>query len=261
MEALSRVPLFFSLNEEELIQVSQAAQLLVCSRGTMIIREGDRDRSMYIVLDGRVRVFTRDNQGKRIQLAVLSENHFFGEISLLAGVPRTANVQAVDESLLCKLSFEAIQDITQKFPFIKTQLETCYRERLKDAAAKKRTAGFVERREDPRCNLGLTARFSVSPTSEVSEQFRGKTFESTSLNVSVAGMSLELRDDSLRELPSGCTLHLEISLPDPWGSVRCLGALRNRLQGKDDQGFWTLGIEFTEMIPVHREKLEDFLSG
>lgn len=261
IEAISKVPLFSGLDDKGLEQVSQAAQVIVANQGKTIIKQGDRDRSMFIILDGKVRVFTYDNEGKQIQLAILSENQFFGEISLLSGVPRTATVQAVEETLLCKLKFAAIREICQSSPLIKATLEQYYRERVKDAEATKTEAGFIERRKDPHYVLGLPVKFSVSSGSPVSDQFRGKRFSSTSTDVSLSGIRVRVEDPYLQNLPMGCQLHLEISLTQPWGPIRCLGTLRNTSEGKDGQGFWSLGIEFTEMIPSNREKLEQFLSG
>lgn len=146
IEAISRVPCFSSLGEESLYQVSHSAQLVVGNRGTTIIRHRDRDTSFYIILDGKVRVSSYDYQGKEVHLATLSENEFFGEISLLTGAPLTVKVQAVEETLLYKLSFEAMQDIFKRFPFIKTKLQQYCQDRLEQAEAKKTTAGRVERR-------------------------------------------------------------------------------------------------------------------
>lgn len=137
IQALSRTPLFSRLDKESIAQISQAAQLLLANRGKSIIKQGDRDRSMYIILDGKVRVLTQNNQGKQVHLGFLSENQFFGEISLLTGAPRTDTVQAVEETLLCKLGLEVMQELFERFPLVKTKLERYYRVRLKEAEEKK----------------------------------------------------------------------------------------------------------------------------
>lgn len=123
IEALSKVPLFERLDDKALETVAQAAHLVVFDRGRTIIRQGDRGKSLFILLDGKVRVYTYDQRGKEVPLAILSENQFFGEMSLLTGAPRSASVQALEESLLCEISYEAMREIVQKWPSIKKTLE------------------------------------------------------------------------------------------------------------------------------------------
>lgn len=72
--------------------------------GEMILREGDPGRSVYVVLSGRVRIFVRDHHGDMLELAILEESEFFGEMSLLTGKPRATQVEAVDKSVLMYLS-------------------------------------------------------------------------------------------------------------------------------------------------------------
>ena len=50
--------------------------LYLFNAGESIIREGDSDRSIYIILDGRVRVFTKDSKDEDFELAVLGRAAF-----------------------------------------------------------------------------------------------------------------------------------------------------------------------------------------
>jgi CRP-like cAMP-binding protein len=261
LEAIAKVPLFANLREEWLTQVSQAAQVLVFEPGRVIIRQGDRGRSLYIILDGKVKVFTYDNQGKEIPLNYLSDNQFFGEISFLKGMPRSATVQAIEETLACKLSNEAMRQIVQKSPAVKGMLEENYLERLKDLEAKKREVGVLERRKHPRYNIKLSINFSISSTALVSNDLRKKIFQAPSKDISISGIRLGAQDRSLLQLPTGCLLRIEISLPQPWGPIRCLGILRSLVAGKGGEDSVSLGVEFTEMPPANRKKLEQFLTS
>jgi pSer/pThr/pTyr-binding forkhead associated (FHA) protein len=260
-EAISiMVPLFDSLDSKTLAQISQAAEFLFANPGKTIIEQGDRDRSLYIILDGKVNVFTYDNQGRKVDLDFLSENQFFGEISLLTGVPRTVTVQALNKTFLCKVSFETLREVFHRSPVVKADLEQHARDRLKNWDAKRREAGFVERRRHTRYNLRLPVRFLPSPTSSPSGRLREDEYRSTSLDISVSGIRVAIQDDSFQGLPIGCKLRLEISLPQPWGSLRCLGDLRHVLKRGDGQGVYYLGVEFAEMLPDQREKLDQFLA-
>ena len=62
--------------------------------GQLIFRQGEVDRSFYIILTGTVQVF-RHEDGRETSVATLGPGEYFGEMSLLQGVSHTASVRAV----------------------------------------------------------------------------------------------------------------------------------------------------------------------
>jgi CRP-like cAMP-binding protein len=259
LATISKMPLFSGLDDSCLVQIGQAAHPVMLDRGRTIIHQGDRGKSLYIILNGKVRVFTYDHQGQELLLNALSNNQFFGETSLLTGSPRHATVQAVEETLLCEVSFKVLKKILKKSPEMKRIMEQHCHERIKETEEKKRAAGLLERRLHPRLNEKLPVRFSVSTTSRLSVRYRGKSFQSVSQDISISGTRLKVQDRSLLSLPINCQLRLEIYLPKPEGIIRCLGVLRNTANGKETQDIGFIGVEFTEMPSIHRRKLERFL--
>ncbi len=262
LETLSKVSLFNGLDRDSLARVSQAARLLICARGKTIVRQGDRGKSLHIILDGKVRVFTYDHRGGEVPLAVMSAGQFFGEASLLTGEPRNATVQAVEEALLCELDFESMRGVVQRFPEVKGVLEQYHRKRLADSESRKRAAGVSERRRHPRFNVEIPVRFAVSPSARVSGQFTGRVFDGTSADISISGVRIHVQDPSLIGMPVGHLIRLEIRLPGPSGIARCLGLLRNVIEARGGQGQGrTLGIEFLRPSEGFQRKLKGFLSG
>jgi CRP/FNR family transcriptional regulator, cyclic AMP receptor protein len=63
----------------------------------LICREGDSSAEMYVIRRGSVRVFKASPRGE-LDLAVLSKGDFFGEMSVLEGLPRDASAQAIGEA-------------------------------------------------------------------------------------------------------------------------------------------------------------------
>jgi CRP/FNR family transcriptional regulator, cyclic AMP receptor protein len=63
----------------------------------LICREGDSSAEMYVIRRGSVRVFKASPRGE-VDLAVLAKGDFFGEMSVLEGLPRDASAQAVGEA-------------------------------------------------------------------------------------------------------------------------------------------------------------------
>jgi len=83
--ALLSTPIFRSLGKKELRGLEDIANLHYFSALQLILREGDPGRSIYIILDGRVKVFTKDREGKEFLLATLEPYQFFREMALLTG--------------------------------------------------------------------------------------------------------------------------------------------------------------------------------
>ena len=166
---VSNLPLFACLKKIDLDLVCQTAKLFVYNPGQPIIRHGDWGDSLYIVLDGKIRVFTYDYQGKDVTLQLLGENSFFGEGPLLTGRPHTSAFEAMEETLLCKLSFETIRDLAERYPVINGLLEQNQREHLSYVERRRKSLGF-ERRKHPRYEIPLTIIFSVSPDLNLSDQ-------------------------------------------------------------------------------------------
>lgn len=73
----------------------------------MICREGDASFEMFVILRGQVRVSKATPRGE-LELALLSKGDFFGEMSVLEGLPRDASAQAVGETEVLVMSAGAL---------------------------------------------------------------------------------------------------------------------------------------------------------
>lgn len=67
-------------------------------KGAIIVNEGETGDALYILIQGRVRVFNADTSGKEITLGTILAGDFFGEMSLDGGV-RSATVEALEPCL------------------------------------------------------------------------------------------------------------------------------------------------------------------
>jgi ATP-binding cassette subfamily B protein len=90
--------------------------------GDLLIREGDPPGAMYIVEEGRLRVF-REESGRRQYLNYLRKGDFVGEMSLFKQAPRAASVEAVSECHLLKLTPDTFRRLLSEYPDFKTQIE------------------------------------------------------------------------------------------------------------------------------------------
>src|SRR5262249_10370456 len=79
------------LSDAELKALSQRAIMRAFAKNAVVVSEGDRADSLYIVLCGRVRVYVSDDQGKEMFLSEAGKGEYFGEMALDEG-PRSASV-------------------------------------------------------------------------------------------------------------------------------------------------------------------------
>ena len=99
-EILLQVPLFRSLTPAELEAVSARASTQAHPRGTTILRKGDPATGMIVILQGRVSISTVSDEGKEVTLTVLGQGEVLGEISLLDGHERSADVSALEDCVV-----------------------------------------------------------------------------------------------------------------------------------------------------------------
>lgn len=87
----------------------------------LLFAEGDEGWEMFIVISGKVQIFLlRD--GLQVMLAQLGPGHFFGEMSLLEGEARSANVAAATEAKLLTINHDNFQQFIVKNPSLAVKL-------------------------------------------------------------------------------------------------------------------------------------------
>ena len=94
-ESLRRVPLFAGLDRKELELLAKLAKEQRYESGATIVKSGTGGHGLYVIKEGSVSVI-RDGQ----KVASMGPGQFFGEISVLDGGPRTADVKA-DTDTVC----------------------------------------------------------------------------------------------------------------------------------------------------------------
>lgn len=75
--------------------------------GTLICREGEPSQEMYVIQSGKVRIF-KGTAGSTLELATLDRGDFFGEMSVLEGLPRDASAEAMGKTRVLVLSASAL---------------------------------------------------------------------------------------------------------------------------------------------------------
>jgi CRP-like cAMP-binding protein len=124
-----KVPLFDDLSQDAFVELVNKLSYHRHVPGQLIIREGDPGRSFFVIVEGKVRIYKQAGD-KELTLAHLGEGAFFGEMALLSGAPRTANVVAQEETELLEVTDLVLRDLAAKHPQVIQSLKNFYRQRL-----------------------------------------------------------------------------------------------------------------------------------
>jgi CRP/FNR family transcriptional regulator, cyclic AMP receptor protein len=82
---------------------------------TVLIHEGDEGDTLFIILSGRVRVYTADNKGKEVTLGITGAGDYVGEMALDGG-PRSANVITLEPTVCAIVNRNALREHISTHP-------------------------------------------------------------------------------------------------------------------------------------------------
>jgi CRP-like cAMP-binding protein len=128
VKLIAGVPLFSGLSKRELAQVATIADEIDFRTGKVLIREGDRGREFFILLEGTSDI-TRN--GKR--LASRGAGDFFGEVALVCDVPRVATVTTTSPIRALVITDREFRALLKRSPEIALKVLRAVAERLPSA--------------------------------------------------------------------------------------------------------------------------------
>jgi len=131
---LKSVSLFFDLSDKELGYISSRMITKNFEMGSLIFMENSEGEMCFFVAEGSVKVTRLSQDGKEVILAMLNKGEFFGEMSLLDGESRSANVIALEKTKVLTLNRKDFLSVLQDYPQIAIQLlkEMAHRLRKSD---------------------------------------------------------------------------------------------------------------------------------
>ncbi len=110
---LQSVVILEPLNDSEREALARSLAKHVYAPGELILRRGEPGDSMFIIDRGRVGIQLSAADGKLQQVAVLERGNFFGEMALLTGEPRTADVSALEETEILEIRKPAMKQLLE----------------------------------------------------------------------------------------------------------------------------------------------------
>src|SRR5690606_8289553 len=114
--------LFKVLDEEALAKVSEVVERVAVKAGETIVREGEPSDKLFLIANGIVAVRKSTDHSTGKILAYLMPGNTFGEVGILEGKPRSADVVALTEAELIQIPSYLFDDLLMKFPRLGIEL-------------------------------------------------------------------------------------------------------------------------------------------
>lgn len=103
------------LNSDELKALSAQGVLKAYPRNTIIVSEGDETDSFYVIVEGRIKVYVSDEEGREVVLGTQGPGDYFGEM-VLDGGPRSASVVTLEPSRFAVVGKQRFRDFLYAHP-------------------------------------------------------------------------------------------------------------------------------------------------
>ena len=143
LEALKQASLSSLFEEADLERVFNAGKQICLKKGQILFSENSYQETMYIILSGKVEIYKRHKQ-----IAVRGAGDFFGEMALLDGESRSANVIALEDTEVLTLNRDDFLTVLNDYPHIAILLlkEMAHRLRKSDRQIASLSLSAAEKR-------------------------------------------------------------------------------------------------------------------
>ena len=122
VDFLCKVSIFSLMKKEDLERLAKQTQHHFFHKGEVIIREGGRDRRLFIIISGEVEVIKGLGSKNERHLRTLGPHSYFGEMSLIDDLVRSASVVAKGDTQILSLDQWNLRKEIEKYPVMAFEL-------------------------------------------------------------------------------------------------------------------------------------------
>ncbi|HYA86252.1 MAG TPA: sigma 54-interacting transcriptional regulator, partial [Nitrospirota bacterium] len=122
IDDLFSINIFKNLSPDILAEIIPRLEERTVPAGSMIIYRGDPGYSLFMILSGSVAATLRNDEGIEYTLSTMEKGDVFGEMALITGEPRSANVRALTDVRMAELYQDAFLDLTATYPKLNESL-------------------------------------------------------------------------------------------------------------------------------------------
>jgi putative oxidoreductase len=109
-------------SQVEKLKIEQVGREVCIPAGVRIVKQGEIAQKFYVVVSGKLKVYRETDDGIRTDLTVMGPGAYFGEVALVTHKPRSASVEAVEESTLLEISEEEFDTVLDQNPKLARQI-------------------------------------------------------------------------------------------------------------------------------------------
>jgi CRP/FNR family transcriptional regulator len=132
VELLGRVPVFSTLERDDLERIAQVSVPRTFDPGQIVFREGDASDTCYVVRAGRARAVREHPDGRTITLATFGPGDIFGELAMFEDELRSATVEAVQRTSVVAVLGPDMRRLMAEHPQISIRLVVALGRRLRE---------------------------------------------------------------------------------------------------------------------------------
>lgn len=113
---LERVPIFADLPHADLEAIERCAVIRHFPKNAVVVIEGDEGDSLYVIVEGRVKVYLTDERGRELILNIKQTGDYFGELAAVGITPRAASVMTLEPCQVAIIPSSEFQACLMRHP-------------------------------------------------------------------------------------------------------------------------------------------------
>jgi CRP-like cAMP-binding protein len=116
LSLLESVPIFAGLEPATLDLLRREGDDYAFADGDILFREGEPDDALYVITNGKIRIWSKFGERDQEELALLHKTELLGETCLLETLPHTATAQTVGPTSVLSISGRTFHELYSKMP-------------------------------------------------------------------------------------------------------------------------------------------------
>ena len=164
---ISLVPIFNHLEPAQMAEIMSLIRSLTFKRGENLYSPGDPANTLYIVSEGKIKIYRLSESGKEQLIRFLRPGDFTGELALFSDSVHEAYAEAIEDTSVCTITRSEFNELLLKYPSISLKVLSEFSHRLEQS--EKQTTRFATERVETRIALFLIECLEKDNKSQIVE--------------------------------------------------------------------------------------------
>jgi CRP/FNR family transcriptional regulator len=189
---ISLVPIFNHLEPAQMDEIMSLIRSLKFKRGENLYSPGDPANTLYIVSEGKIKIYRLSESGKEQLIRFLRPGDFTGELALFSDTVHEAYAEAIEDTSVCTITRSEFNELLLKYPSISLKVLSEFSHRLEQS--EKQTTRFATERVETRIALFLIECMDNNSKSQIVELPMSKRDLASYLGTSPESISRKLTE-------------------------------------------------------------------